>query len=101
MCKVMISAMKKTGIFLIIFFIAGISALAVMNGFHSRHIDTPAACLAEQGRDSYNQHLVDTAVSLLKSGYIVLRTGSGADSYMLAQMNQKDKTYSHCGIVMI
>jgi len=48
-----------------------------------------------------NERGVDTAVSLLRSGYIVLRTGLGADSYLLAQMNRKDKTYSHCGIVMV
>ncbi len=45
--------------------------------------------------------LVDSAISLLRSGYLVLRTGLGADSYLLAQMNRKDQTYSHCGIVMI
>ncbi len=51
--------------------------------------------------DISNQHLVDTAVSLLRSGYIVLRMGLGADSRLLAQMNRKDKSYSHCGIVMV
>ncbi|MCW3122099.1 MAG: hypothetical protein JWQ38_1591 [Flavipsychrobacter sp.] len=51
--------------------------------------------------DLWNTHAVDSAVSLLRSGYIVLRLGQGADSYLLSQMNQKDKTYSHCGIVMI
>jgi len=51
--------------------------------------------------DLWNKHVVDTAVSLLKNGDIVLRTGIGPDSYLLCQMNQKDKTYSHCGIVMI
>jgi hypothetical protein len=40
-------------------------------------------------------------IPLLRSGYIVLRSGNGADSYLLSRMNQKDKTYSHCGIVMI
>ena len=50
---------------------------------------------------TFNNKAVDTAVSLLKEGYIVLRMGQGADSYMLSQLNQKDKTYSHCGIVMM
>jgi len=54
-----------------------------------------------QEANTWNRHIVDTAVSLLRSGYIVLRRGIGADSYMLAEMNKKDKTYSHCGIVMI
>ncbi len=48
-----------------------------------------------------NQHFVDTAVSLLKSGFIVLRMGRGVDSYILSQMNEKDKSFSHCGIVFI
>ncbi len=51
--------------------------------------------------DSLNKHIVDTAVSLLKPGYLVLRMGLGADSRLLAQMNRKDKSYSHCGIVLI
>ena len=48
-----------------------------------------------------NKKIVDTAISLLRSGYIVLRMGAGADSRMLAQMNQKNRSFSHCGIVMI
>jgi len=48
-----------------------------------------------------NKKIVDTAVSMLRSGYVVLRMGLGADSRILAQMNRKDKSYSHCGIVMI
>ena len=51
--------------------------------------------------NKWNKHAVDSAISLLKSGDIVLRTGNGAISQMLAQMNQKDKSYSHCGIVII
>ena len=50
---------------------------------------------------AYNCDKVDSGVSLLKSGYIVLRMGKGADSYMLSQFNRKDKSYSHCGIVLI
>ena len=48
-----------------------------------------------------NKHTVDSAVGLLKPGYVVLRMGLGADSRLLAQMNRVNKTYSHCGIVMI
>lgn len=44
---------------------------------------------------------IDSSIRLLRSGDLVLRTGSDAISYMLRQMNQKNKTYSHCGIVMI
>lgn len=57
--------------------------------------------LSKQKTDIYNNNAIDSAISLLRSGYLVLRTGLGADSYLLFQMNQKDKTYSHCGIVFI
>jgi hypothetical protein len=55
----------------------------------------------EREANRYNKHAIDSAVSMLHSGYLVLRTGMGADSYLLSQMNLKDKTYSHCGIVMV
>src|ERR1700677_4723688 len=95
------SVTKKTSLFLIAFFAAIVSAFAVMNVLRNGPANTNANRADLQRRDVNNKHLIDTAVSLLKSGCIVLRTGSGADSYLLAQMNRKDKTYSHCGIVMI
>ena len=49
----------------------------------------------------WNNRMVDSAVHLLRSGNIVLRMGRGADSYLLSQMNRRDKTYSHCGIVLV
>ncbi len=94
--------MKKAGIILLILVVAALSALAMMGGWHSSHANTkPVNLPSRLAADHYNKHLVDTAVSLLKTGYIVLRSGAGADSYLLAQMNRKDKTFSHCGIVMV
>lgn len=49
----------------------------------------------------YNLRLIDTGVGLLKNGDIVVRTGADITSYMFTQMNLKDKTYSHCGLVRI
>jgi len=46
-----------------------------------------------------NAPLVDSMLQLLQEGDILLRRGSGPDSYMLSQMNKTDKTYSHCGLV--
>lgn len=46
-----------------------------------------------------NQRSIDSSIRFLKDGDLVLRTGADAISVMLRQMNQKDKTYSHCGIV--
>jgi hypothetical protein len=94
--------MKRISILLVAFFVVGLSALAVITGFHTRPTAiTVNDVVNRQEADWYNKHLIDSAVSLLKSGHIVLRAGLGADSYLLAQMNRKDKTYSHCGIVMI
>jgi hypothetical protein len=54
-----------------------------------------------QYTNNYNNHLVDTAVHLLRDGDIVLRMGMGADSYLLAMLSKKDHAYSHCGIVIM
>lgn len=61
------------------------------------------------GQDSKNNtvvkkdfaYQVDSSAALLRSGDLVVRTGNDGTSYLLAQLNQKDKTYSHCGIVMV
>ena len=76
-----------------------------------------AACLASCGRSApaHNIHdaatgtsgdggsnvlLVDTAVSLLQTGDVVLRMGTGAQSLLLSRLNKTDKSYSHCGMVV-
>jgi hypothetical protein len=56
---------------------------------------------SKRQNDPRNRKMVDSAISLLRSGDIVVRTGNDVTSYMLCQMNQRDKTYSHCGIVMM
>ena len=82
-------------------------AIAIPSYFGIKQLNTnkpssPAATpVINTATAAYNEHVIDTAVSLLKSGYLILRTGIGADSYILSQMNLHDKTYSHCGIVMI
>ncbi len=48
-----------------------------------------------------NAAAIDSALLLLRDGDLVVRTGADAISVMLRQMNLRDKTYSHCGIVMI
>jgi len=55
----------------------------------------------QSGNDPWNKHAVDTALTLLKTGDLVLRNGIDATSDLLRQMNQTDKTYSHCGLVII
>jgi hypothetical protein len=48
-----------------------------------------------------NYIAIDSSLQYLQSGDIVVRTGSDVTSYMLSQFNQLDKTYSHCGVVII
>ncbi len=48
-----------------------------------------------------NRQVIDSIIKIIHTGNVVLRAGIGPDSYMMAHMNQKDKTYSHCGLVSI
>lgn len=48
-----------------------------------------------------NISAVDSCAGLLQTGDLVVRRGDDMTSYMLSQLNAKDKTYSHCGIVVI
>lgn len=48
-----------------------------------------------------NSRLIDTAMSLLQTGDLVLRMGAGAQSMLLSRLNKTDKSYSHCGLVVI
>lgn len=48
-----------------------------------------------------NLRAVDSAIHLLRDGDLALRTGADATSVMLRQMNQRDRRYSHCGLVFI
>jgi hypothetical protein len=48
-----------------------------------------------------NFRAIDSVIHLLRDGDLALRTGADATSVMLRQMNLTNKTYSHCGIVMI
>lgn len=56
-----------------------------------------------QGRASLQQLREKSmkAIALLRTGDVVLRCGRGPDSYLLANLNQRDKNWSHCGIVVI
>ena len=79
--------------------LAAITIFGVYAGYNV--IQSRASQLTLQRNDIWNKHLVDTAISLLKTGDLVLRMGLGADSYMFAQMNRKNKSYSHSGIVIL
>jgi hypothetical protein len=54
-----------------------------------------------RGTNPYNWQLVDSGIRVLRTGDVVIRTGGDVTSYMFSQMNQTEKTYSHCGIVIV
>jgi hypothetical protein len=69
--------------------------------------DTGKEALAHVSKDRlraenrWNREMIDSAVGQLHSGDLLMRTGNDVTSYMLSQINQVNKTYSHCGLVMI
>ncbi len=91
---------KYTNVFALVFFSGFISGCGNATSKTPATASTPDPAIV-RAKNTWNKHIVDTAVSLLRTGYIVLRRGLGADSYMLAEMNRRNKTYSHCGIVMV
>jgi len=51
--------------------------------------------------NAWNRRIIDSCVHILHTGDLVLRTGIDASSYVLSRMNLHDKTYSHCGLVIV
>lgn len=83
-------------------FLLGITIVASVR-WAARYVDymitSPKA--TQQLHNSWNKHATDTAIGLLKDGYVVLRMGNSTQSRMLANINKQDQRYSHCGIVLI
>lgn len=48
-----------------------------------------------------NALLIDSAVSMLQTGDLALRMGAGAQSMLLSRLNKTDKSFSHCGLVIV
>jgi hypothetical protein len=94
---------KASGIRVIVLFLAGLAGWGGYNALAIWNISRPLAGPAVLTRQNHpaNRAVVDSALRLLKSGDLALRTGADVTSYMLRQMNLKDKAYSHCGIVMV
>lgn len=67
-------------------------------------------CIAENAQPSStlermvnkdNLNAIDSGIRMLKTGDVVVRTGNDITSYMLCKVNWRDKTYSHCGLVVV
>ncbi len=74
----------------------------LLTRYYAMRINEELKVRSEKRIDNpYNIHAEDSCVALLRSGDLVMRTGADVISYMLCQMNQEQKKYSHCGLVMI
>lgn len=96
--------MKKTlQITIVVLCIAGCSVLIAMRVFPSHSATHALAVLPgpDHSADRANDSMVACAIAQLRTGQVVLRMGLGADSRLLSQLNKHDKSYSHCGIVLI
>lgn len=62
--------------------------------------NTPSAGLKKYN-NTWNCKAIDSSISLLKDGDLVIRTGRDITSQMFRRFNQKEQTYSHCGIVLV
>lgn len=57
--------------------------------------------LRKQTEEALLQPHIDSAIALLRTGDVVLRMGTGTFSRLLADINRRDKSYSHCGITVV
>lgn len=57
--------------------------------------------MQERYNNTWNRKEIDSCIHILHTGDLVLRTGIDASSYVLSRMNLTDKTYSHCGLVVV
>ncbi|MCB9045075.1 MAG: hypothetical protein H6550_02930 [Chitinophagales bacterium] len=48
-----------------------------------------------------NISAADSCAGLLHTGDLVVRRGDDMTSFMLSQLNRRDKSYSHCGLVIV
>lgn len=95
MCSLLLRGARIN--FCSLLFLLGASSLLGCRSHNTEH----ALHSTRRQDNPKNYAAIDSSIKLLKDGDIALRTGADVISVMLRGMNQKDKTYSHCGIVMI
>jgi len=92
---------SRKPLFRIIFLVLILLSVITYVFLFSTSSKSEAPVVANRSSNPYNTNLRDSAISLLHDGDLVLRLGSDMTSYMLSQLNQRTKAYSHCGIVFI
>lgn len=76
-------------------------ALAILILASCKNAKKPKAAPQTVQNELENANLCDSVSKCLRSGDLVFRLGNDITSYMLSQLNQNDKSFSHCGIVSI
>jgi Permuted papain-like amidase enzyme, YaeF/YiiX, C92 family len=89
----------KTGQLLscLIFFAAACKNKPAYNSY----IPTRADTLQQQKRAAAAFIKIDSAKTIIKTGDLIVRTGNDFTSESLRSLNQRDQTYSHCGIAVL
>lgn len=84
-------------------FLVGQGLLVITRVLHENTANKHWNSRRYQARKSnpYNTRLVDSCVSLLQTGDLVVRRGDDMTSYMLSRLNKREDKYSHCGIAVI
>jgi hypothetical protein len=83
--------------------VAGMMLLVYAGKAWSEGHESPPAYtkMYERAQDPWNLGMIDSGLHMIRTGDLVVRTGGDVTSYMLSQLNLTDKTYSHCGLVII
>jgi Permuted papain-like amidase enzyme, YaeF/YiiX, C92 family len=97
----MFSLKKRTIVVVSLVAIVAIGSWQAVRYWQAKQKEERATREKHRDQNRWNLKMIDSAVAMLHSGDLVVRTGAGAISEMLLKMNQKDQTYSHCGIVMV
>lgn len=68
---------------------------------YHRFVETKQDSIAKEIRIKNAYADIQQATKKIHSGYLITRTGNDFTSESLRSLNQRNKTYSHCGIVSI
>lgn len=70
--------------------------------FHKEPVNAALIADVEKRKNNpANIRIDDSCVALLQTADLVLRRGDDITSTMLSMLNSRDKTYSHCGLVIV
>ncbi len=68
---------------------------------YNKLVITKNDSLAEAQKNAHAYLQIDSAKKLIMPGDLIVRTGNDYTSESLRSLNQRDQTYSHCGIASI